>query len=144
MIFNQVVDSGLNETSCFFADGDGGEVAHGHYFEEVGSTNAYFSSDSVSSSKFVKVFDGGDFTYDSSRRKVLSVDCTLFGDMYQYLFGTCCCIFFVSAFCLSFSKPWNGVFLSRVRAMLSPRFCLIVAARDRSEESIPGLSQKGC
>lgn len=70
MYTNQIVDSGLNETSCFFADGDGSEVEHGHYFEMVGSTNPSFSSDSVSSSKFVRVFEGGDFTYDSGRRKV--------------------------------------------------------------------------
>eukprot|EP00752_Nemacystus_decipiens_P015150 g13496.t1 len=68
----QVVDSGLNETSCFFADEDGGQVEHGHYFEEVGSINPYFSySDTESFSGFVGVFDGGDFTYDSSRRKVI-------------------------------------------------------------------------
>ncbi|CAM9533797.1 unnamed protein product [Scytosiphon promiscuus] len=67
----QVVDSGLNETSCYFAHGDGSEVEHGHYFEEIGSTNPYFSSDSESFSKFKPVFEGGDFSYTSGRRKVI-------------------------------------------------------------------------
>ncbi len=70
----QIVDSGLNETSCYFEHGDGTEVTHGHYFEEVGSTNPYFStSGSESWSKFKKVFDDGDFTYDSDRRKVCNL-----------------------------------------------------------------------
>ncbi|CAN0597839.1 unnamed protein product, partial [Laminaria digitata] len=32
----QVVDTGLDETSCYFIDADGEEVPHGHYFEELG------------------------------------------------------------------------------------------------------------
>ncbi|CAN0460486.1 unnamed protein product, partial [Laminaria digitata] len=32
----QVVDTGLDETSCYFEDGDGLEVTHGHYFEKFG------------------------------------------------------------------------------------------------------------
>lgn len=63
----------MNETSCFFADGDGEEVEHGHYFEAVGSTNPLFSSSSESLSKFKNIFTGGDFTYDSDRRKVSCV-----------------------------------------------------------------------
>ncbi|CAN0522044.1 unnamed protein product, partial [Scytosiphon promiscuus] len=34
----QVVDSGVDETSCFFVDKDGEEVIHGHYYEELGYT----------------------------------------------------------------------------------------------------------
>ena len=33
---HQVIDSGLDETSCFFIDDDGQEVTHGHYYEELG------------------------------------------------------------------------------------------------------------
>ena len=72
----QIVDSGLNETSCYFAHGDGTQVDHGHYFEAVGSTNPSFSSSSESSSRFKSVFEGGDFTYDSDRRKVRHHDDT--------------------------------------------------------------------
>ena len=64
------MDAGLNETSCFFEDGDGAEVEHGYYFEEVGSNNPYFTYSSDSFSRFKEIFTGGDFTYDSSRRKV--------------------------------------------------------------------------
>lgn len=73
----QIVDSGLNETSCFFADGDGKGVEHGYYFEELGSSNPYFSSSSDSFSKFYGLYDGGHFAYDSSRRKVTSFDPTV-------------------------------------------------------------------
>lgn len=67
----QVVDTGLNETSCFFADGDGKTIQHGHYFQDVGTTNPRFTSSSdVSWSRFRTVEDGGDFTHFPDRRKV--------------------------------------------------------------------------
>ena len=51
---HQVVDSGLDETSCFFVDEDGEEVTHGHYYEELGLkpfTSSYsFDSSFYSSS----------------------------------------------------------------------------------------------
>lgn len=46
--YSKVIDTGVDETSCFFADDESGEeVAHGHYFEEWGITvdlDAYASS----------------------------------------------------------------------------------------------------
>ncbi|CAN0535588.1 unnamed protein product, partial [Laminaria digitata] len=32
----QVLDSGLDETSCYFEDGDGLEVTHGYFFDRIG------------------------------------------------------------------------------------------------------------
>lgn len=49
--YSQVVDTGLDETSCFFADDDGLEVEHGYL---VGHNSTNF-----------------EFTYDLSRRKVM-------------------------------------------------------------------------
>ena len=60
-MFLQVVDTGLDETSCYFVDEDGEEIAHGHYFEELGFT---------SGSDVYAPFTGGDFSYDLNRRKV--------------------------------------------------------------------------
>ena len=75
MPFLQVVDSGLDETSCFFIDDDEEEIEHGHYFEElaifiVGLLTA--SSREIFSSYIsaLGVFEGGDFSYNTSRRKV--------------------------------------------------------------------------
>lgn len=77
---NQVVDSGLDETSCFFADGDGQEVAHGYYFEELSEALAIATSEGnylyYTSQGFnpytvrPDLFAGGDFSFDPSRRKV--------------------------------------------------------------------------
>ncbi|CAN0335611.1 unnamed protein product, partial [Ectocarpus fasciculatus] len=61
----QVVDTGLDETSCFFIDDDGEEVEHGHFFEEL------FVSSSSSQLVYVPLFEGGDFTYSEDRRKVI-------------------------------------------------------------------------
>ena len=33
---HQVVDTGLDETSCFFIDDDGEELPHGYYYERFG------------------------------------------------------------------------------------------------------------
>ncbi|CAB1107200.1 unnamed protein product [Ectocarpus sp. CCAP 1310/34] len=62
----QVVDTGLDETSCFFIDDGGEEVDHGYFFEElfVGSTG---SSQLI----YYPVFEAGDFTYTEERRKVI-------------------------------------------------------------------------
>ena len=70
-----MVDSGLDETSCFFIDDDGEKIEHGHYFEELAWTVRYFwtvSSNYLYSSDtdVHEVFNGGDFVYDTSRRKV--------------------------------------------------------------------------
>lgn len=56
-----MVDTGLDETSCFFADDDGLQVEHGHLFDGVRKE----SDGNVS-----LVFDNYSFAYDLSRRKV--------------------------------------------------------------------------
>lgn len=63
----QVIDTGLDETSCFFTnDEDGEEVDHGYYFEEL------FVGSSQSQLIYFPFFEGGDFTYDEDRRKVIA------------------------------------------------------------------------
>lgn len=57
----QVIDSGLDETSCFFLDDDGEEIEHGYYFEELAM---------ASSGTAAVIFKGGDFPVDLTRRKV--------------------------------------------------------------------------
>lgn len=57
----QVIDSGLDEESCFFTDGDGDTVERGYFFEEI----AIISDTSVS-----PLFTGGYFPHDPDRRKV--------------------------------------------------------------------------
>ena len=56
-----MVDTGLDETSCFFADDDGLQVEHGHLFDGV----RLESDGNVS-----LVLNDYSFTYDLSRRKV--------------------------------------------------------------------------
>lgn len=53
---HQVVDSGLDETSCFFIDQDGQEVTHGHYYEELGLTPSSISSYVWSSTYYTSTF----------------------------------------------------------------------------------------
>ncbi|CAM9668187.1 unnamed protein product, partial [Laminaria digitata] len=65
----QVLDTGLDETSCYFEDGDGLEVVHGHFFEDLGFVD--FASGSSSSVMTVLVFDDGDFSFDVDRRKII-------------------------------------------------------------------------
>ncbi|CBJ33955.1 conserved unknown protein [Ectocarpus siliculosus] len=69
----QIVDTGLDVNSCFFVDEDGGEgVAHGHYFEEIGVEASALSSWFTSwdfNLQIARVFTGGDFNFDLSRRK---------------------------------------------------------------------------
>ncbi|CBN77322.1 peptidase S8 and S53 [Ectocarpus siliculosus] len=62
----QVVDTGLDETSCFFIDDGGEEVDHGYYFEEL-----FVGSAGSSQLIYFPVFDEGDFTYAEERRKVI-------------------------------------------------------------------------
>lgn len=59
-----MIDSGLDEESCYFADGDGDIVERGYYFEEI----AIISATSVA-----PVFTGGYFPHDKDRRKVKRV-----------------------------------------------------------------------
>lgn len=56
-----MVDSGLDQESCFFRDEDGEHVENGHYFEEL----ALLSATEVN-----LVFNGGYFPQDLDRRKV--------------------------------------------------------------------------
>lgn len=53
---------GLDETSCFFVDEDGGKVEHGYYFDEISF---------VLDSEIYMSFSGGDYPIDLSRRKVI-------------------------------------------------------------------------
>lgn len=56
------MDTGLDKTSCFFADDAGGEVEHGYVFDgiEVDATSGYPSA----------ALGQPWFPYDMSRRKV--------------------------------------------------------------------------
>ena len=65
----QVIDTGLDETSCFFIDEDGEEVEHGHYFEELQVLIKATSSTSTSTKDY-SIFDGGYFPLFLTRRKV--------------------------------------------------------------------------
>lgn len=56
-----MIDSGLDEESCYFADGDGGTVERGYFFQEI----AIISDTSVA-----PMFNGGYFPQDPDRRKV--------------------------------------------------------------------------
>lgn len=56
----QIVDSGLDQESCFFRDEDGEHVDGGHYYDEVASGSNYFLVD----------FNGGYYPHDLTRRKV--------------------------------------------------------------------------
>ncbi|CAN0345646.1 unnamed protein product [Pylaiella littoralis] len=58
----QVVDTGLDESSCFFADDDGLQIEHGHLYEGV-----RFEADGNVS----MVLGDYSFAYDMSRRKVV-------------------------------------------------------------------------
>lgn len=55
------MDSGLDETSCFFEDEDGLQVEHGHLFDG-------FRKESDGTVSFVS--ENYSFAYDMSRRKV--------------------------------------------------------------------------
>lgn len=67
----QVLDTGLDESSCYFEDGDGLEVEHGHFFERLGLVLGVYTSATISdSASAVWEFEGGDFTFDLERRKV--------------------------------------------------------------------------
>lgn len=63
----QVVDTGLDETSCFFIDDGGEEVDHGYYFEEL-----FVGATSSSQLIYYPVGEEGDFTYTEERRKVIA------------------------------------------------------------------------
>ncbi|CAN0198488.1 unnamed protein product, partial [Ectocarpus sp. 6 AP-2014] len=92
----QVIDSGVDESSCFFAhDESGDHVPHGHYFEEWGInpplTSSSFSSPTSDDDdddswwwpwatadhhtgsyyQISEEFDGGDFTIYPDRRKII-------------------------------------------------------------------------
>lgn len=69
LILRQIVDTGLDYSSCFFIDSDGEEVAHGHYFLEIGVASSVYPSSYTQSSQ-VAVAYGGDFHADKTRRKV--------------------------------------------------------------------------
>lgn len=65
----QIIDTGLDETSCFFVDDDGEEVQHGYYFDELSA--AVVTATSVTDPH--SIFSGGNFTYYPERRKVQEI-----------------------------------------------------------------------
>lgn len=94
-LYNKVVDTGLDETSCFFVDSEEGDhVTHGYYYDELGvnflgtsfsgsydegalqqpsaasaaSAASYYSYYSDYQSE--GIFSGGDFSVYPDRRKV--------------------------------------------------------------------------
>ena len=66
---HQIIDTGLDETSCYFSDEDGQQVDHGYFFDELSDGSYYVGTGSDTISK-IGIFEGGDFSFDSSRRKV--------------------------------------------------------------------------
>ena len=69
----QVADTGLDETSCFFVDEDREKIDHGYYFEELGYATITAQYSSRRYFEIQGIFDGGNFSYDLSRRKVRSI-----------------------------------------------------------------------
>ena len=61
----QIIDTGLDETSCFFIDDSGEEIEHGYYFDDF-ELNGLESS----ATTFETYFTGGFFPIDLTRRKV--------------------------------------------------------------------------
>lgn len=53
----------MDETSCFFIDGDGEEIQHGYYFDEV----------AMDSENVFVISTGSDFYFDMTRRKVITL-----------------------------------------------------------------------
>lgn len=68
-LFCQVIDTGLDETSCFFIDDDGEEVDHGYYFDELAILSLSATSE-ASESRIFASFNDGDFSSYPERRKV--------------------------------------------------------------------------
>ena len=64
----QVIDTGLDETLCFFIDDDGEKIEHGHYLEEL--RLIYPSHPTSSSTREYAIFEGGYFPHFPTRRKV--------------------------------------------------------------------------
>lgn len=61
-----MVDSGVDESSCFFEDDSGEKIEHGYYFEELAFV--YISPFELLSHT---VFEGGNFSVYPNRRKVM-------------------------------------------------------------------------
>lgn len=68
LLDDKVLDSGLDETSCYFEDGDGLEVTHGFFFDRVGVLPV--TSSQTTYVQGIALFTGGDFFIDTTRRKV--------------------------------------------------------------------------
>ncbi|CAM9166855.1 unnamed protein product, partial [Hapterophycus canaliculatus] len=60
----QIIDTGVDETSCYFIDDDGEEVEHGYYYDEL-------SAPTLSVTPPFSSFNGGDFSYFPERRKII-------------------------------------------------------------------------
>ena len=61
----QIVDTGLDETSCFFIDDSGEKIEHGYYFD-----NIELNGEESSATTAEVDFTGGYFPFDLTRRKV--------------------------------------------------------------------------
>ena len=67
----QIIDTGLDETSCFFIDDSGEEIEHGYYFDDFELNGVESSATTVDTN-----FTEGYFPIDLARRKV-SLPCTV-------------------------------------------------------------------
>lgn len=61
-----MIDSGLDESSCFFSDESGEEIEHGYFFDEIGIDIV-----SPEDARAWVIFTGGDFPVYPTRRKVI-------------------------------------------------------------------------
>lgn len=61
-----MIDTGLDETSCYFVDDDGEEIEHGYFFDEIGFSYNEFNE----VTGIYTIFTGGNFTFFPNRRKV--------------------------------------------------------------------------
>ena len=59
------MDTGLDETSCFFIDDSGEKIEHGYYFD-----NIELNGEESSATTAEVDFTGGYFPFDLTRRKV--------------------------------------------------------------------------
>lgn len=58
-----MVDSGVDQSSCYFREEDGSSVEFGHYFDEIALLGS-------SSSSVVGILDKGYYPVEAGRRKV--------------------------------------------------------------------------
>ena len=98
----QIIDTGLDETSCFFIDDSGEEIEHGYYFDDLELIGVESSATTVDTN-----FTEGYFPIDLARRKV-SLPCTVW-----FLAMPCLALPFLAMPCLALtcvsSHPHYGL-----------------------------------